>query len=42
MSKAFEEYWSRAHRDIGQIAPWQSARLKNIAWLAWKAGRRVT
>ena len=40
-TKAFEEYWSRSHQDIGSLEPWQYPRLKQIAFNAWKASRKA-
>ena len=37
--KAFEGYWAKAYIDIGNIEIWQIARLKAIAYRAWRRGR---
>ena len=39
-TKAFREYWARVSVDMGNLEPWQYARLKRIARNAWCAGRR--
>ena len=38
--KAFNAYWSRVDTYIGNVDGWQSARVKRLAFNAWKAGRR--
>ena len=39
-SKAFEAYWNRTDHHVGNIEPWQSSRIKRLAFNAWKAGRK--
>ena len=38
--KAFNDYYRRAHLDIGRLEMWQYPRLKRIAYNAWCAGKR--
>ena len=37
--KEFEKYWSNAKTHIGRIDSWQRARLKDLAFRAWRKGR---
>jgi hypothetical protein len=41
--KAFEKYWGLAYAHIDvcrHMSGWESAGVKEVAYLAWKAGRR--
>jgi hypothetical protein len=39
--REFDRYWSYANvHAVGTLEPWQSSRLKRLAYNAWMAGRR--
>lgn len=40
-SKEFNAYYNRAHLDIGSLQPWQYPRLRQLAFNAWQAGRKM-